>query len=132
MSDHKVEEGLYYAKTHEWLKIDGDTAIVGLTDNAQNLLTDVVFVELPETGKEINQAGATCVVESVKSVSDVYAPIGGKISKINSDLEDTPELVNSDPYGDGWMFELTEFNTDETSKLMSAEEYKEFVASEEH
>lgn len=132
MSNHKTEEGLYYAKTHEWVRIEGDTATVGITDHAQDLLTDVVFVELPEIGKEVSQSGAACVVESVKSVSDVYAPIGGKISEVNSELENTPELVNSDPYGQGWMFKLTEFNSDETGDLMSAEEYKEFVANEEH
>lgn len=132
MADHKFEGGLYYTKTHEWVKIDGDTAIVGISDYAQDLLTDVVFVELPKVGKEIKQFGTACVVESVKSVSDVFSPLSGAVSEINSELEKAPEIVNQDAFGKGWIFKLKGFNSAETSNLLDVEGYKAFVASESH
>jgi len=132
MADYDIPDGLYYTKEHEWVKIESDTATVGISDTAQDLLTDVVFVELPEIGKEVPQFAPTCVVESVKSVSDVYAPVSGKISEVNTKLEAAPETVNDDPYGAGWMFKLTGINTDETKNLMDAAGYKEFVAKEVH
>ncbi len=132
MSESKVLEGLFYTKDHEWVKIEGSTATVGISDHAQHLLTDVVFVELPDNDKDVKQGDAACVVESVKSVSDVYAPIGGTISEINEALEDSPESVNEDAYGEGWMFKLTNFNADETSSLMNAEAYKAFIENESH
>ncbi|MFA6991971.1 MAG: glycine cleavage system protein GcvH [Candidatus Gracilibacteria bacterium] len=132
MADHKFEEGLYYTKTHEWVKIDGDTATVGISDYAQDLLTDVVFVELPALQKQVKQFGTACVVESVKSVSDVYSPLSGTISEVNSELEKAPETVNHDPYGKGWIFKLTGFDSAEISNLLNVEAYKESVAKESH
>ena len=132
MADHKFEAGLYYTKTHEWVKIDGDTSTVGISDYAQDLLTDVVFVELPKVGKEVKQFSAACVVESVKSVSDVYAPLSGTVSEVNSELEKAPELVNQDAFGKGWIFKLTGFNPAEISNLLDVEAYKAFAASESH
>lgn len=125
-------DGLFYTKEHEWVKIEGDSATVGITDHAQDLLTDIVFVELPDTGKEVKQNDAACVVESVKSVSDVYSPLSGTISEVNSELESAPENVNNDAFGAGWMFKLSGVNADEASNLMSAEQYKAFVESESH
>jgi glycine cleavage system H protein len=132
MSESKVLDGLFYTKDHEWVKIEGDTATVGITDHAQHLLTDVVFVELPDTGKEVAQGKPACVVESVKSVSDVYAPVGGTISEVNEELEDSPENVNEDAYGKGWMFKLSGVNADETKNLMDAAAYKTMIENESH
>lgn len=130
--ESKIEENLFYNKEHEWVKIDGDVATVGISDYAQHLLTDVVFVELPKAGKEVKQFAPACVVESVKSVSDVYAPVGGTISEVNSELENAPELVNNDPFGQGWMFKLTGFNAGETANLMTAEQYRTFINENSH
>jgi glycine cleavage system H protein len=130
MGEHKIEAGLFYNKDHEWVKIDGDTAVVGISDHAQELLTDIVFVELPDVGKQVNQFDAACVVESVKSVSDVYSPVGGTVTEVNSELESTPESVNTDAYGAGWMYKLSGVNAEETSKLMDADAYKTFLDSE--
>ncbi|MDP3975727.1 MAG: glycine cleavage system protein GcvH [bacterium] len=132
MSDHNIPDGIFYNKEHEWVKIDGDVATVGVSDYAQDLLTDVVFVELPQMGKVVKQFGPACVVESVKSVSDVYAPIGGTVSEVNTALESAPEQVNNDPYGSGWMFKLTGINSSETANLMNAQQYKEFIAKQAH
>lgn len=132
MSESKILDGLYYNKDHEWVKIEGDTAIVGISDHAQDLLTDVVFVELPKVGKVVKQFDPACVVESVKSVSDVYSPLGGTISEVNGDLENAPEKVNNDAYGEGWMFKLTGFDAAETSNLMDSAAYKTFVENESH
>jgi len=123
-----VKDGLHYTKEHEWVQIDGDNATVGISDHAQELLTDIVFVELPDVGKAVEQGKSACVVESVKSVSDVYAPIGGTISEVNSELENAPETVNNDAFGDGWLFKLSGINADELSGLMDANAYKEFIA----
>ena len=132
MSDTEIKDGLYYNKDHEWVLIDGDTAVVGISDYAQNLLTDVVFVELPDVGKELKQFDPACVVESVKSVSDVYSPLGGTISEVNMALEDASEAVNTDPYGDGWMFKLTGFDTAELENLMDAVAYKIYIENYSH
>lgn len=132
MSDYKFEDGLYYTNQHEWVKVEGDTATVGISDCAQNLLTDVVFVELPAMGKQLTQFDPACVVESVKSVSDVYAPVSGLISEVNKELENAPELINNDPYGAGWIFKVKGLNHAETSNLMDVEHYKAFVDKEVH
>jgi len=132
MSDTKILDGLFYTKEHEWVKIEGDVATIGITDHAQDLLTDVVFVELPDAGKEVNQNDPVCVVESVKSVSDVYAPVGGTVSEVNSALEDTPENVNNDAFGAGWMVKLSGVNAADTENLMSPEDYKKFVEETSH
>lgn len=132
MSDSKILEGLFYNKEHEWVKIEGDTATVGISDHAQHLLTDVVFVELPAVGKVVEQFKPACVVESVKSVSDVYAPVAGTVSEVNKALEAAPELVNKDPYGAGWIYKLSGVDASQTAALMDAAGYKEMLASEAH
>jgi glycine cleavage system H protein len=126
MSD-EVRDGLKYTDTHEWLKIKGDVAVVGITDHAQSELTDIVFVELPEVGKEISKGEELCVVESVKSVSEIYAPVSGKIASVNGKLEDTPETVNETPYDDGWLVELEIKDKSEIAVLLDAEAYKKLL-----
>jgi len=117
-----------YTKEHEWIKIDGDIATIGITDFAQDQLTDVVFVELPEVGKLIEQNGNLCVVESVKSVSDIFSPISGEIVEVNKALENSPELVNHEPFEGGWIAKLKINNEAELDKLMITEEYNKFLA----
>ena len=123
MSD-EVRDDLKYTDTHEWLKLKGDTAIIGITDHAQTELTDIVFVELPEIGKEIKKGEELCVVESVKSVSEIYAPVSGKIVNVNEKLEDAPETVNEKPYDDGWLVELEIKDKSEIDALIDAKSYK--------
>jgi len=115
---------LKYAATHEWVKIDGDTAIVGISDYAQDALGDIVFVELPEPGMELKAGTAFGVVESVKAASDVFMPIGGSISSTNGNLTNSPETVNTDAFGAGWMIKIFPYNADDLSKLMDAATYK--------
>jgi glycine cleavage system H protein len=124
---NEVREGLKYTKSHEWLKVKGDTAKVGITDYAQSQLTDIVFVELPEIGKEIKKGEELCVVESVKSVSELYAPIGGKVVNVNKKLEDTPEIINENPYDNGWLVELEIEDKSEIDSLLDAESYKKTI-----
>ena len=102
----KIPDGLKYAKSHEWLVVEDGVGTVGITDHAQNELTDIVFVELPEVGKELVKGTACAVVESVKSASDIYAPGSGEVVEVNPALADNPALVNDDPYGEGWFFKL--------------------------
>ena len=120
----EVKEDLKYTKSHEWIKIKDDIAVVGITDHAQAELTDIVFVELPEAGKEVKKGEEICVVESVKSVSEIYAPVSGKIVKVNSKLEDSPEIINESPYDDGWLVELEISDKSEVDSLLDAAEYK--------
>lgn len=116
---------LKYIASHEWLRLEDDgTITVGITDHAQDLLGDVVFVELPEVGATIAVDDEISVVESVKAASDVYAPISGEVVAINESLEDDPEIINSDPYGDGWFFRMKPDNMEDYEALMSAEEYQ--------
>lgn len=122
-------EELYYTKDHEWVMENGDVLTVGITDYAQDELGDVVFVELPETGKAVKAGEPFGVVESVKSVSDLYSPLSGEVVEINSALEKEPELVNTSPYKDGWMIKIKTSNKDETKTLMSAQQYIEYVKS---
>ena len=117
-----------YTKEHEWIKIDGDVATVGITDFAQDQLTDVVFVELPDVGKQIEQNGNLCVVESVKSVSEVFSPISGEIVEVNKALENSPELVNNEPFEGGWIAKLKVKNETELDQLKTPEEYNKFLA----
>ena len=119
---------VYYTKEHEWVRVDGDTATVGITDYAQGQLGDVVFVEVPEAGKQLKQGGEAAVVESVKAASDVYAPVGGEVIEGNQTLVDDPSLVNSDPEGEGWFFKLRLADTGEVNELMSADQYREYCA----
>ena len=123
----EVREDLKYTKEHEWIKIKDDIAVVGITDHAQEELTDVVFVELPETGKKVKKGEELCVVESVKSVSEIYAPFSGKIVKVNSKLDDSPEIINENPYDDGWLVELEITDKSEVDSLIDAETYKKTI-----
>jgi glycine cleavage system H protein len=121
---------VYYTKEHEWIGVDGDTATVGITDYAQNLLGDVVFVEVPEAGRRVAKGGEAAVVESVKAASDVYSPLSGDVTEGNQALVDDPALVNSDPEGEGWFFKLRLSDTNEINDLMNAEQYKAFCDSQ--
>jgi glycine cleavage system H protein len=122
---------LKYVATHEWARLDDDGMVtVGISDHAQNALGDVVYVELPEIGQVIAGGEEAGVVESVKAASDIYAPIGGSVSVVNEKLDDTPEIVNEDPYGDGWFFKLTPDDTGDLGELLEAEAYQE-VCDEE-
>ena len=123
----EVRNDLKYTDTHEWIKIHGNNAIVGITDYAQSELTDIVFVELPEIGKELKKGEELCVVESVKSVSELYSPITGKVSKINKKIEDEPETINESPYEDGWLIELEIKDKSEIGSLLDAESYKKLI-----
>ncbi|MDR4504712.1 MAG: glycine cleavage system protein GcvH [Candidatus Scalindua sp.] len=127
----EIPIGLKYSKDHEWIKIEGDVAIVGITDYAQEKLTDIVFVELPEIGKQVEQDGNLCVVESVKSVSDVLSPIGGEIVEVNGRLENEPELVNKEPFKGGWIVKLKIKDKNELDNLLTEAEYETFVTEKE-
>jgi len=129
--EYKVEEGVYYTKEHEWAKKLGDGNVaVGIDDYAQSQLHEIVFVELPEVDAEVAQGGALGAVESVKAVSDVYAPVGGKVVEVNEELLDSPELINDDPYGEGWIAKIEPSGLDaDLAKLMDAGKYKAFLAS---
>jgi glycine cleavage system H protein len=127
----KLDPEARYAKTHEWARKDGDEIVCGITDHAQESLSDVVYVELPEVGDTLEQGDTFGVVESVKAASDLYMPMGGEIILVNEALEDTPELVNQDPYGEGWMIRFTPSDPAEFDDLMGADDYEPFVAEEE-
>lgn len=122
---------LKYTKEHEWVKVSGKRAIVGITDFAQKELGDVVFVELPEVGEAVSQGSDFAVVESVKAVSEVYAPISGTVVEINETLVDTPELINQDPYGEAWIAIIELSDPGELDELMNASEYKALVEESE-
>lgn len=121
---------VHYTKEHEWVRVEGDTATVGITDFAQGQLGDVVFVEVPEAGRKVEKGGEAAVVESVKAASDVYAPVSGEVTEGNQALVDDPALVNSDPEGEGWFFKLTLADQSELDGLMDAAAYKEFCESQ--
>lgn len=118
-----IPSDLRYAASHEWVRLDGDIATVGISDHAQEELTDVVFVELPAVGRAVDAGDPTAVVESVKAASDIYAPLGGEIVEANPDVEADPSLVNTDPYGKGWIFKIQVKNVEHFTKLMDAAAY---------
>lgn len=122
-----IPEDLQYTNSHEWVRIEGDTATIGITDHAQDELGDVVFVELPEEGDTFDAGESFGTVESVKAVSDLYTPVGGEVVEVNSTLEDAPEKINDDPYGEGWIVKLS---TSEEADLLSPEEYEKVVVEE--
>lgn len=126
-----IPDDLLYTEQHEWIKVEGNVAIVGISDYAQNALGDVTFVELPAIDKTITQGEEAAVVESSKAASDIYAPAGGKVIDANTDLETDPSLVNSDPYGRGWLFKIELQNPDELNKLMKPDKYAQHVEGEE-
>ena len=123
-------EELKYTEEHEWVMVEEELAVVGITDFAQDALGDVVFVELPEVGSSVEAGKAFGVVESVKAVSDVYAPLTGTIEEINDDLIDAPEIINTSPYEDGWMVKIRMANAGDADDLMDAEAYQALIAEE--
>ncbi|MAP02468.1 MAG: glycine cleavage system protein GcvH [Candidatus Neomarinimicrobiota bacterium] len=120
-------DNLKYTKEHEWILLEQKTATIGITDYAQSQLGDIVFVELPDLDDEVKQDGTFGVIEAVKTVADLFAPVSGKVIEINLDLEDSPDLINSDPYGAGWIIKTQIENNDEIAALMSSSEYQEYI-----
>ncbi len=127
-----IPSDLKYLSSHEWARLedDGETVTVGITDHAQEMLGDVVFVELPEVGAELAAGDEAGVVESVKAASDIYCPVGGEVIEVNEALEENPELVNTDPYNDGWFFKVRINDKAELQTLLDAEDYEEVCESE--
>lgn len=132
--EYEVPEGLYYTEEHEWLKVlDDGNVLMGITDYAQKQLHEIVYIELPEVGKDVERMEAIGTVESVKAVSDVYSPISGTIVEVNETLLDSPELLNEDPYGEGWIAKIKPKNLDaDLKELMTAEEYKKHIEALHH
>lgn len=124
-----VPEGLYYSKDHEWLRVEGETGTVGITDHAQHSLGDVVYVELPKKGETFAAHDTFGSVESVKAVSELFLPAAGEVTEVNETLADEPEKVNTDPYGDGWMLRVKLSNRGEVDSLLSAAEYEDYIGS---
>ena len=122
-----VQEGFYYTKEHEWAKIDGDTATVGITDHAQQALGEITFVELPPLDKKVAQNGELAVVESSKAASDVYSPLDGTVTAMNTELQSRPELINQACYGAGWIAKLRITNTKNVENLMNAKQYEQYL-----
>ena len=127
----KLDTSVRFLETHEWARKEGDEIVVGITDYAQSTLSDIVYVELPEVGDAFNKGDQFGVVESVKAAADVYLPMGGKVVAVNTALEDTPELVNEDAFGEGWMLRLSPANPGEWDELLDADAYQEVVEEEE-
>jgi glycine cleavage system H protein len=123
-----VKEGYFYSKEHEWVKIDGNKAKVGISDYAQHKLGDITYVDLPAIGKAVKQLEILTGIESVKAASDIYSPMTGKVTAVNKALENAPELVNASPFEDGWIAELEISNPAETANLMNAAAYKTFLS----
>jgi len=126
-----VPEGLSYTRSHEWIRREGDVAVVGISHYAQEQLGEVVYVELPEVGQQVERGGELGTLESVKAVSEFYAPVGGEVVEVNEGLADEPNRVNEDPYGEGWLVKIRVEDVDE-SALMDAAAYEAFIASESH
>lgn len=122
-----IPANLKYTKTHEWVKVTGNTARIGITDFAQHELTDIVFAELPKQNAELVNGKSCTVLESVKTAADIYAPLSGIVTKLNEKVQEAPELVNNDPYGEGWLFELELKDSEELTNLLTADEYKEII-----
>lgn len=120
-----------YTKSHEWVKIEGDTAVVGITDHAQDALGDITFVELPKAGSSVEKGKECGVIESVKAASDLYSPVSGEIAEVNESLETTPETINNEPHGAGWLFKVRGFNEADLGEMMDAEAYEKFLESEQ-
>jgi glycine cleavage system H protein len=121
---------VYYTKEHEWVRVEGDSGTVGITDFAQGQLGDIVFVEVPEAGRDVARGDEAAVVESVKAASEVYAPVSGTVTEGNAALADEPSLVNTDPEGEGWFFKLTISDNGELSELMNGEQYQAYCAEQ--
>ena len=124
-----IPENLRYSKDHEWVKVEGDVASIGITDYAQHSLGDVVYVDLPRTGDKFGTHEAFGSVESVKAVSEIFTPVAGEVVEVNDSLNDTPEKVNSDPYGDAWFVKIRMANAGEADAMLSGEEYEEYLSA---
>lgn len=120
-----------YSRDHEWVRVEGDTCVLGITEYAQEELGEIVFVELPDVGQSFHATEEVGTIESVKAVAEVFTPVSGEVLEVNGALEDEPELVNDDPHGDGWLVKLRITSRPELEELMSAEKYEEFIASDE-
>ncbi len=127
MSASEIPSDLFYSPSHEWIRVEGDTVICGISDHAQAELTDVVFVELPPVGKTVDAGDPTAVVESVKAASDIYSPLSGEVIEINPAVEGDPSLVNTAPYGEGWLFKLKISKPDQLPSLLTPEAYGEMI-----
>lgn len=131
MADTEIKDGLTYSAEHEWVKIEGDIAIIGITDHAQNALHEITFVEISEVGTVLKANDECGLVESMKASSDLFTPIGGEIIEVNTELEDAPEKINEDCYGEGWMFKIKPSNLEaDLAALMDANAYKALIESE--
>jgi len=125
-----VKEDLYYSEDHEWVREEEDSLVIGVSDFAQEELGDIVFVELPEVDEEFDKDDSFGVLESVKAVSDTFIPVSGRVIEVNEDLLDNPELINDDPYGEGWLIKIDPADDTELDELLSAEEYADFIEEE--
>ena len=126
-----VPSELKFLSSHEWVSVDGEVATIGVSDHAQELLGDLVFVELPEPGSSVSAGDSVAVIESVKAASDTYAPVSGEVIEVNAELEDSPERINDDAYGDGWMYRIQMEDPDEVNDLLDADAYTDSIADEE-
>lgn len=126
----KNPNNLYYTKSHEWVRLENDIAVIGITDHAQHQMGDLVFVELPEMNSAVTMGDEIAVVESVKTAADVYAPLSGTVAQINQQLNEKPELVNQDPYGSGWIYQLKISNKTELNQLLNASAYEKLMTQE--
>jgi len=122
-----IPENLYYTAEHEWIRVEGDDLVVGITDHAQDALTEIVYVELPDVGTIIEEQDEFSSIESVKSVSSIFAPLAGNITEVNEELDDTPELINQDPYGAGWIVRIVPRDIDAVNGLLNAAAYREVI-----
>ena len=122
-----LPQNLKYTKEHEWVKIDGDLLMVGITDHAQSELGDIIFIEFPDLNQVISKDDPFGTIEAVKTVADLFAPVSGKIIEINQSLEDSPELVNSDPYGEGWIVKITDIDKSQLDSLLDSNNYKRII-----
>ncbi len=128
---YNIIDGVKYTKKHEWARLEGSIAVVGLSDYAQDKLGEIVFVELPDVGTEVEAGKGSAVIESVKAVADLYAPVDGTVTEVNEDLLDQPELINSDPYGEGWVYKIEVKDESQFDKLMDVPAYEKFVVEED-
>lgn len=126
-----VPDDMLFTEHHEWVKLDGETATVGITDHAQEQLGDITFVELPEVGDKLTADGEACAMESTKAAASIYAPADGEVTEVNESLEDDPAAVNSDPYGAGWIYRMKVSDTSQIDKLLKADDYKKMLESSE-
>ncbi len=127
INEYVIRSDLLYTETHEWIKVEGSKGFIGLTDYAQKKLLDIVAVVFPETGKDVKKGESVAEVESVKAVFDIYTPISGRIASVNEKLNNSPELINNNPYGEGWIIQVELSNEDELKKLLNAEKYSAHI-----